>query len=39
MLGHRDALRFFELADKLNLNVTFVGDPYQHSSVPRNVSY
>ena len=35
MLGHKDALRFFGLADKLNLNVTIVGDPLQHGSVPR----
>ena len=35
LLGHKDALRFFQLADKLNLKITFVGDPMQHGSVPR----
>lgn len=35
MLGHKDACRFFELADKLNLSVTLMGDPRQHGSVPR----
>ncbi len=35
MLGHKDAKRFFELADKLNLKVTLVGDHLQHGSVPR----
>lgn len=35
MLGHKDALRFFRLADQLNLKVTFVYDPMQHGSVPR----
>lgn len=35
MLGHKDALRFFDLADKLNLRVTLVGDHMQHGSVPR----
>jgi ATP-dependent exoDNAse (exonuclease V) alpha subunit len=35
MLGHKDAGRFFQLADKLNLKVTLVGDPMQHGSVPR----
>ncbi|KAJ3077635.1 hypothetical protein HK102_005073 [Quaeritorhiza haematococci] len=35
MLGHKDAGRFFDLADKLNLKVVLVGDPMQHGSVPR----
>lgn len=35
MLGHKDARRFFELAEKLDLSVTLVGDPRQHGSVPR----
>jgi conjugative relaxase-like TrwC/TraI family protein len=35
MLGHKDALRFFQLADTLNLKVTMVGDAAQHGSVSR----
>jgi conjugative relaxase-like TrwC/TraI family protein len=35
MFGHKDAARFFALADKLDLKVTLVGDPMQHGSVPR----
>jgi conjugative relaxase-like TrwC/TraI family protein len=35
MLGHKDALRFVQLADQLNLSVIYVGDPLQHGSVPR----
>lgn len=35
MLGHKDAARFFDLADRLDLKVILVGDPMQHGSVPR----
>ncbi len=35
MLGHKEARKFFELADRLNLQVTLVGDEMQHTSVPR----
>lgn len=35
MLGHKDAARFFDLADGLDLKVVLVGDPMQHGSVPR----
>jgi len=35
MLGHKDACRFFALAESLNLTVTLIGDPRQHGSVPR----
>jgi conjugative relaxase-like TrwC/TraI family protein len=35
MLGHKDAARFFQLAQKFDLRVTLVGDPMQHGSVPR----
>jgi conjugative relaxase-like TrwC/TraI family protein len=35
MLGHKDAVRLFKLAEKLDLKPVFVGDPMQHGSVPR----
>lgn len=35
MLGHKDAVRFFRLAEKLDLKPILVGDPMQHGSVPR----
>jgi len=35
MLGHKDALKLFKLAEQLNLKLIFVGDPMQHGSVPR----
>ena len=35
MLGHKDAVRLFRLAEKSNLKLIFVGDPMQHGSVPR----
>ena len=35
MLGHRDAHKFVQLAEKLDLRLTFVGDHMQHGSVPR----
>ena len=35
MLGHKDALRLFKLAEKLDLKLILVGDPMQHGSVPR----
>lgn len=35
MFGHKDAARFFNLADRLDLKVVLVGDPMQHGSVPR----
>jgi conjugative relaxase-like TrwC/TraI family protein len=35
MLGHKDAVRFFQLAEKLDLKPIFVGDPWQHGAVPR----
>ena len=35
MLGHKDAYRFFKLAEKLDLKLILVGDPMQHGSVPR----
>jgi len=35
MLGHKDALRLFKLADQLDLKLILVGDPMQHGSVSR----
>jgi len=35
MLGHKDAVRLFKLAGKLDLKLILVGDPMQHGSVPR----
>ena len=35
MLGHRDAVRLFKLAEKLDLKLVLVGDPMQHGSVGR----
>ena len=35
MLGHKDAVRLFKLAESLDLKPVFVGDPMQHGSVPR----
>ena len=35
MLGHKDAVRLFQLAEKLDLKLIFVGDPMQHGAVPR----
>ena len=35
MLGHKDAVRLFKLAEKLDLKPVFLGDPMQHGSVPR----
>jgi conjugative relaxase-like TrwC/TraI family protein len=35
MLGHKDAYRFGELAQALDVKVIYVGDPMQHGAVPR----
>lgn len=35
MLGHRDAVKLFTLAERLDVKLVFVGDPLQHGSVPR----
>jgi ATP-dependent exoDNAse (exonuclease V) alpha subunit len=35
MLGHKDALKLFMLAEKLDLKLTFVGDPMQHGAIAR----
>jgi conjugative relaxase-like TrwC/TraI family protein len=35
MLGHKEAVKLFKLAEQLNLKLIFVGDPMQHGSVPR----
>ena len=35
MLGHKDAVRLFKLARKIDLKLIFVGDPMQHGSVSR----
>jgi TrwC relaxase/AAA domain len=35
MLGHKDAVKLFKLAEQNNLKLIFVGDPMQHGSVPR----
>ena len=35
MLGHKDAVRLFQIAEADDLKLIFVGDPMQHGSVPR----
>ena len=35
LLGHKDAVKLFKLAEKLDLKLTFVGDPMQHGAVAR----
>lgn len=35
MLGHKDAVRLLDLAERLNLKILFVGDGMQHGSVSR----
>jgi conjugative relaxase-like TrwC/TraI family protein len=35
MLGHKDAVKLFKLAEKNDLKLIFVGDKMQHGSVPR----
>ena len=35
MLGHKDAVRLFRLAEKLDLKLVLMGDPMQHGSVGR----
>ena len=35
MLGHKDAVKLFQVAEENNLKLIFVGDPMQHGSVPR----
>ena len=35
MLGHKDAVKLFEIAQRDDLKLIFVGDPMQHGSVPR----
>ena len=35
MLGHKDAVRLFEIAQKNDLKLVFVGDPMQHGAVAR----
>jgi conjugative relaxase-like TrwC/TraI family protein len=35
LLGHKDAVALFRLAEKLDLKLTFVGDPMQHGSIAR----
>jgi conjugative relaxase-like TrwC/TraI family protein len=35
MLGHKDAVRLFQLAEELDLKLVFVGDPMQHGAVAR----
>ena len=35
LLGHKDAVRLFDLAKKKDLKLIMVGDPMQHGSVPR----
>jgi conjugative relaxase-like TrwC/TraI family protein len=35
LLGHKDAVKLFRLAEKLDLKLTFVGDPMQHGAVSR----
>ena len=35
MLGHKDAVRLFKLAEKLDLKLILIGDPMQHGSVGR----
>ena len=35
MLGHKDAVKLFQIAEANDLKLIFVGDPMQHGSVPR----
>jgi conjugative relaxase-like TrwC/TraI family protein len=35
MMGHKDAVRLFKLADQLDLKLILVGDPMQHGAVGR----
>jgi conjugative relaxase-like TrwC/TraI family protein len=35
MLGHKDAVKLFQLAEKYDLKLIFGGDQMQHGSVPR----
>jgi ATP-dependent exoDNAse (exonuclease V) alpha subunit len=35
MLGHKEAVKLFKLAEQLKVKLIFVGDPMQHGSVPR----
>ena len=35
MLGHKDAVKLFKIAEENKLKLIFVGDPMQHGSVPR----
>jgi conjugative relaxase-like TrwC/TraI family protein len=35
MLGHKDAVRLYRLAESLDLKLIHLGDPMQHGSVPR----
>lgn len=35
MLGHKDAVRLFRLAEQLDLKLICIGDPLQHGAVPR----
>ena len=35
MLGHKDAVRLFDIAKHNGLTLTLVGDPYQHGAVAR----
>jgi conjugative relaxase-like TrwC/TraI family protein len=35
LLGHKDAVKLFNLVEKNDMNVVFVGDPLQHASVSR----
>jgi conjugative relaxase-like TrwC/TraI family protein len=35
LLGHKDAVKLFQLAESLDLTLTFVGDPMQHGAVAR----
>lgn len=35
LLGHKDAVSLFRLADKLDLKLILIGDPRQHGSVAR----
>ena len=35
LLGHKDAVKLFEAAEKNDLKLVFVGDPFQHGAVAR----
>ena len=35
MLGHKDAVKLFKLAEENGLKLNFVGDPMQHGAVAR----